>query len=60
MYVCICMKINEQQIHRAIAAGADTLAEIQRTLPVAKQCGRCIEQVCQILLDNPTSVPTAT
>ncbi len=41
MYVCICRAVTENDIEDAVAAGANTLADLSRHLGVASGCGTC-------------------
>lgn len=41
MYICICKKITDKQIHQEIENGATTLDELSNRLGVASQCGKC-------------------
>ena len=49
MYVCSCNAITEHQIQQAIAAGADTLAQLREALQVTGNCGKCLESVLDCL-----------
>lgn len=42
MVVCVCKRVSDGQIRTQVAAGAETLREVSRTLGVGTQCGRCI------------------
>jgi bacterioferritin-associated ferredoxin len=41
MYVCICKRITDSQIHEAIGRGARKLEDLSRELGVATGCGQC-------------------
>jgi len=41
MYVCLCKGITDTQIRAAVQEGASSLREVNRTLGVASQCGKC-------------------
>lgn len=41
MYICICKKITDTQIHQEVENGATTLDELSRRLGVSTQCGKC-------------------
>lgn len=41
MYVCICHSITDKQIQNAVCNGASCLKSLQKTLPVATNCGAC-------------------
>ena len=45
MYVCVCNAVTDRQIKDAVAEGADTLAKLQKCLPVSTCCGSCIQEV---------------
>jgi len=41
MYVCICKRITDHQVHDAIGRGARSLEDLGRELGVATGCGQC-------------------
>lgn len=41
MYICICKKITDTQIHQEVENGATTLKELSKRLGVSTQCGKC-------------------
>lgn len=41
MYVCLCKGITDTQIRAAVQDGASSLRDVNRTLGVASQCGKC-------------------
>ena len=41
MYVCLCKGITDTQIRAAVEDGASSMKEVNRTLGVASQCGKC-------------------
>lgn len=41
MYICICKKITDTQIHQEVENGATTLEELSEKLGISTQCGRC-------------------
>ena len=41
MYVCICKGITDTQIRAAVQDGASSLREVNHSLGVASQCGKC-------------------
>ena len=43
MFICICKKITDTQIHQEVENGATTLDELSKRLGVATQCGKCGE-----------------
>jgi bacterioferritin-associated ferredoxin len=49
MIVCVCRRISDHQIRRAVREGAQTLECLQFELGVATQCGRCAECACQVM-----------
>ncbi len=52
MIVCVCRRISDHQIRRAVRDGAQTLECLQSELGAATQCGRCAECACQVLRDE--------
>ena len=41
MYICLCQAITDRDIKASIDAGAESLDEVQCTLPVALNCVTC-------------------
>ena len=41
MYVCVCKAVSEQDIRRAVAAGAGTFEELQERTGCSTCCGCC-------------------
>ncbi len=41
MYVCICQKVTEREIHEAVAQGAYRMRDLRKQLGVSSQCGKC-------------------
>lgn len=58
MYVCFCKGIKDSQIRHAIKRGANTVEELQDTLSVGTQCGKCLSLVQDILDDTQEKQPT--
>ena len=55
MYVCICKRITDSQIHEAIGRGARNLQDLSRELGVATGCGQCACFAAEMLEDAPAS-----
>ena len=51
MYVCVCRRITDRQIRQLAEQGTQTLDELQRTLGVGSQCGKCTELAHAILIE---------
>lgn len=49
MYVCLCHKVTDKQIKRAIKDGAENLADISEQLGVATCCGSCIDFAQEVI-----------
>lgn len=49
MIVCVCRRVSDHQIRRAVRDGVQTLKGLQVELGVAAQCGRCAECACQVM-----------
>ncbi|MBS99597.1 MAG: (2Fe-2S)-binding protein [Oceanospirillaceae bacterium] len=41
MYVCICNNITERQVREAIDDGARSVRDLNRSLSVGSECGKC-------------------
>ena len=55
MYVCICKRVTDSQIHEAISRGARKLDDLSRELGVATCCGQCACFASDILAEAPAS-----
>ncbi len=49
MYVCICNRVTESDIRRAVLEGTSRLKRLQRRLQVGADCGSCLEEAQQCL-----------
>lgn len=49
MYVCICKAVTEDQIRDAVQSGCDSVQKIQDHLGVIYNCGKCAEQVAELI-----------
>jgi len=52
MYVCVCRAITDEQVRRAVAGGADTLAKLRETLGLGVDCAKCLEYARRFLGDG--------
>ena len=41
MYICLCQAVTDHDIKANVNAGAESLDDVQATLPVALNCGTC-------------------
>ena len=41
MYLCVCNRVTERQVKKAIHEGAVTVAQLKLELDVASRCGSC-------------------
>ncbi len=55
MYVCICKRITDSQIHDAIGRGARKLEDLSRDLGVATGCGQCACFATEMLGEAPAA-----
>ncbi|WP_432697939.1 (2Fe-2S)-binding protein [Marinobacterium sp. YM272] len=49
MYVCICNNITEREVQQAIDDGASSVRDLNRSLSVGSECGKCTCTARQIL-----------
>ena len=49
MYICVCNGITDAEIRDCVRQGACCMADLQRELGVATQCGRCASYAHQIV-----------
>ena len=55
MYVCICKRVTDSQIHEAIGRGARKLEDLSRELGVATGCGQCACFASELLGGAPAA-----
>ena len=55
MYVCICKRVTDSQIHEAIGRGARRLEDLSQELGVATGCGQCACFASDLLGQAPAS-----
>jgi bacterioferritin-associated ferredoxin len=55
MYVCICKRVTDSQIHEAIGRGARKLEDLSRELGVATGCGQCACFATELLEGAPAA-----
>lgn len=51
MYICVCNGITDREIRSCVEQGACCMADLQRELGVATQCGRCAAHARELLQD---------
>ena len=58
MYVCICKGITEKQIQEAITSrNSNNPKEILKALGVGSDCGTCVEDAVNSLLEHSARAP---
>lgn len=55
MYVCICNRVTDSQVHEAIGRGARRLEDLSRELGVATGCGQCACFAAEMLAEAPAA-----
>ena len=59
MYVCMCHAVTEDQVKKAIDAGADSPRQIARGCKAGTDCGSCVRRI-QALLGEHGARPCPT
>jgi bacterioferritin-associated ferredoxin len=49
MYVCICARVREQEVRKAIRRGARTEETVGDSCGAGTGCGACLERVCDLI-----------
>jgi bacterioferritin-associated ferredoxin len=57
MYVCICNSVTDKAIHKAVAGGVRTFAELQEQTAVSTCCGQCTGCAKQVMADALSAQP---
>lgn len=52
MYVCVCNKVTDKEIHQACDDGAKSMSCLEEKLKVATCCGRCKDCAQKLLHEN--------
>lgn len=52
MYVCVCNKVTDKQLKKAVENGAHSIGALQQALSVGSNCGTCLETAQSILSDS--------
>jgi len=42
LYVCVCNAVTEREVDAVIAAGANSIKDLNRELSIGSQCGACV------------------
>lgn len=50
MFICICHGINEKAIQKAVSEGAKNVREVRKTLSLGSQCGQCVRQAHEVIV----------
>ena len=49
MIICVCRRVSDRDIARAVHEGCTSLDDLQVELGVATGCGKCRDSVCTLL-----------
>ncbi len=49
MYVCICHRVGEQEVHNCIRAGARTEDAVGEACDAGTGCGTCLDRIADML-----------
>lgn len=52
MIVCVCNKVNDAQVSKAVRQGADSLDKLQARLGVGNCCGKCKFRAHRLIQEN--------
>jgi bacterioferritin-associated ferredoxin len=47
MIVCVCHRVSDHAIDRAVRSGCSSFAQLQDELRVSTQCGTCADCACE-------------
>ncbi len=56
MYVCVCRRVTDHQI-RDLALEGHSLESIQAKTGAGMQCGTCLQETCNVILDAQAEAP---
>ena len=49
MYVCVCNRVTDKQLKKAVENGAHSMGALQQALSVGNNCGTCLETAQSVL-----------
>ena len=56
MIICHCQVVNDQQVARALDAGARTIGQVCGATGAGKNCGSCVFTLKRLLCEHRTNV----
>ncbi|WON76694.1 bacterioferritin-associated ferredoxin [Serratia sp. UGAL515B_01] len=57
MYVCLCNAVTDKAIRNAVRQhGPHTIKQLRSLVPIGKDCGKCMRQARQILLEERAAI----
>jgi bacterioferritin-associated ferredoxin len=57
MYVCICARVKECDVRRAIRDGARCEESVGDACGAGTGCGTCLDRICDMIDEEPPAVP---
>lgn len=58
MYICVCNRITDKDIKKAVSQGANSVSDLRDMLGVSNQCGTCIESAQEVLSESYQADPS--
>ncbi len=56
MIICVCHRVSDRDIARAVQAGCDSFAELQQHTRAGTTCGRCLEHAQDSFAEHAVGV----
>ena len=56
MYVCICSRVRESEVRRAVRDGSDTEDAVGDACGAGTGCGTCLDRICEIIDEETPKV----
>ncbi|AJI95439.1 bacterioferritin-associated ferredoxin [Yersinia ruckeri] len=58
MYVCLCNGVSDKVIRNAVRQHhPHTLKQLRQLVPIGTDCGKCIRQAREILIEECANIP---
>ncbi|NRN30633.1 bacterioferritin-associated ferredoxin [Photorhabdus heterorhabditis] len=58
MYVCLCNAVSDRTIRNAVRQHhVHSIRELQRIVPVGRDCGKCIRQARELINEEIAQLP---
>jgi len=57
MYICICNAVTDREVRQCAELGARSVQDLERSLGLGSNCGRCRAAAAELLRDSTADDP---